>query len=89
MLKEKSAVNINIHYASICKLAHPYAFNKLHEIDGLQNLKLSQTGQYVIMLNELCKELSIGIKLYQNYCQTASNCDLPTHRLRYKGTSLL
>ena len=49
LLKEQSPNNINLHYESICKLAHPYAFNILNEMGGLQNLKVRQ---YAIMLNK-------------------------------------
>ena len=49
MLKEQFPININLHYESKCKLAHPYAFKILNEMGALQNLKLRQ---YAIMLNK-------------------------------------
>ena len=74
LLKEQSAININLHYASICKLAHPYPFNILNEMGRLQNLKLRQTGQYAIMLNKHTTLLSLkSLELELNYIKLLSN----------------
>ena len=92
-LKNNLQLILIFNYASICKLAHPYAFNILNEMGGLQNLKLRQTGHYVIMLNKHTMLFSVkSLVLELNYIKllsNCSNCDLSTHRLRYKETSLL